>query len=68
MWDKIWELAFDIQGVSALLWILTHLILIVIYGKVNIYEPNDWILYTEIVYTSLAAVNGIIRTVKDCKR
>ncbi len=65
MWDKIKEIASDLYGLSALLWVEVHLILILVQGKVMIYEPHSWILGIEIAYTGGAIFLGLERFVKD---
>ena len=48
-------------------WILVHLILMAVYGTVEMYEPNKLILYGEIIFTSLIIVLGIERFIKAIK-
>lgn len=65
MWGHIKEIVADMYGWSALAWVLTHLILIKIQGTVQIYEPNSWILWFEIVFTSGALALQTERFIKD---
>ena len=65
MWEKIKEIAADLYGLSALLWVEAHLILILVRGKIMIYEPNNWILGIEIAFTGGAIFLGMERLIKD---
>ncbi len=67
MKDKYWEVIFDTVALSALTWVLVHLVLVLIHGKFYIYEGNPWILWAEIAYTSLAIILGLVRTALDIK-
>jgi len=68
MWELIKELLGDVYAISAMGWVLAHLILIKIQGTVQIYEPNEWILWIEIAYTGGALILLIERFIKDIKR
>jgi len=68
MWEKTKELLADMYGLSAMGWVLVHLILIKLQGTVRIYEPNDWILWIEIAYTSGVLLLLVERFIKDIRR
>ena len=68
LWEHIKELLGDLYGISAMGWVLTHLVLIYIYGTIQIYEGNEWILWIEIVYTSGALILLVERFWKDIRR
>jgi len=68
MWEKFKELWAGLLLICALGWVLFHLILIKTQDAVRIYESNQWILWVELVGTSLLIVLAIERFIKDCKR
>lgn len=68
MWEKIKELLGDLYALSAMGWVLAHLVLIKIQGKVMIYEPNEWILWVELVYTGGALILLIERFINDIRK
>ena len=68
MWEHIKELSANVYGASALAWVLTHLVLIEIHGTFRIYEPNTWLLWFEIAYTSGALILFVERFIKDILR
>lgn len=68
MWEKVKEMAFNLWGVTTCLFILSHLILIEIYGSVVIYEDCAFIRYTEMGIVSLFLCLGIERIIKACRR
>ncbi len=65
MWEKIKELYTGgiLIGVSILL--LVQLIGIELKGSVVIFEPNKWILRSEIGVVSLTLILAIERLIKD---
>ena len=67
MWERIKELLGDLYAISAMGWVLAHLILIKLQGKVMIYEANEWILWVELAYTSGALILLLERFIKDIK-
>lgn len=68
MWEKIKELAGDVYAITGIAWVLTHLVLILIHGKLVVYENNPWVLWLEIVYTGGVLVLLIERLIKDVVR
>jgi len=42
--ETLKEIYFDVMALLALVWVLAHLILIEIYGVIQICESNPWIL------------------------
>ena len=68
MWELIKELLGDVYAISAMGWVLAHLILIKLQGTVQTYEPNEWILWVEIIYTGGALLLLGERFWKDIKR
>ena len=67
MWELIKEVTADVYAISAVCWVLVHLILIKLQGTIQIYEPNEWILWIEIIYTGGALILLIERLVKDVR-
>ena len=67
MWEKVKELYGDIFAIVGIGWILTHLVLIQIYGKVLIFEPNSAILWSEICLFTLVLSLEVERLVRDIK-
>ena len=68
MWDKLKEIWSDVYGITATGWIIYHIVMMLIRGKVQIYEPNEWILWVELVFTGGFMVLQIERLIKDCIR
>ena len=68
MWDKLKELWAGILLLVSLLWIEAHLILIKIYGVVEITEGNSWILHIEIIVVSLLLILAIERFIGDIRK
>ena len=68
MWELIKELLADVYGISAMGWVMAHLILMKLQGTVQIYEPNEWILWVELVYTGGALILLIERLIKDIRK
>ncbi len=67
MWEKIKELYTGLFLVVSAGWILAHLILIKLFGLVMIAEPNNWILWVEILMMIGIVALGIERLVKDLR-
>lgn len=67
VWELFKELLGDVYAISAMGWVLAHLILIKLQGIVQIYEPNPWILWFEIAGASGALMLLTERLIKDIK-
>ena len=68
MWEKIKEIYHGAFYILALCWVLAHLIMILLWGTVLIYEPNPIILWVEIIVTSILIILGIERLIKDFRK
>ncbi|MCK9597417.1 MAG: hypothetical protein M0R06_00175 [Sphaerochaeta sp.] len=61
------EIIGDALGIAAISWVLTHLVLIALNGRVEIFESNPAILIVEILLTSYSLAFLITRLIKDYK-
>jgi len=68
MKHRIERTLLDLFSVTAMAWVLYHLILISVYGGVLISEPNEVILYFEIAYTGILTLLLVKRAVKNIKK
>ena len=68
MWNSFKELLSGLMLIFSLLWILLHLIMIKVKGRVVIGEDNKWVLKLEITMIALLTLLGIERFIKDLKQ
>jgi len=68
MWEKLKEICASAFLIATTIWLLGHLIAIQVCGVVAITEGNKWILWTEIVMTSLILILAIERFIKKLKQ
>jgi hypothetical protein len=67
VWEKIKEIYASGFLIATTGWLLAHLILIELWGVVQITEGNQWILWTEIGMASLILILAIERFIKDLR-
>ena len=68
MWEYFKELVAGAIAIAGIGWIMAHLVLIQIHGKVWIHEPNSAILWAELVITGLILALLGERLYKDIKK
>ncbi|MEE8419597.1 MAG: ferritin family protein, partial [Dehalococcoidales bacterium] len=61
------ELLAHAIGLAGLLWVMVHLVLILVWDKVVISEPLDWVLYLEMAVTGLVIILVAERVVSHGK-
>ena len=67
MIEKLKEHMWNVLGLFGWGWMMYHCILIVRFGKIQIYEDNLWILYGEMIMIALIIAYGIKRSVRDLR-
>ena len=67
-WEKIKEIWAGLFLIAVTGWLLAHLILIELYGVVQIAEGNQWILWAEIGMASCILILAIERFVEDLRK